>query len=355
MAAVQPILNGIAATQAPLKEMFSQFDSAGTTTYSTPVYLGETNIRTPYSRTWLTVTEVPSIVKTDNGRFVVSFEESLKGYSDEVRKPDFDPKAVAAGCRSYAGQLVAKNFPAYDVAYGLSYITRTAGLDKEKSIVCISDQYGALSVDSFTCPPPGEGLKCLWNRFPNPLVVADFKAPYPPQKYEPAFFKGLVNAMADYAAAGANGGEATRAALARYFQDPVDLEDFERLVKGKDGNVTPADFMQQLVESGFSKFGCDVKDAQAAGLLFGFPPAPAADGLYHGEDLVALRTWRGEPAKPGEPGKVFKIDALFQPGLAEAAARPKSMWCGRGLHLAATPEPEKAEEKKQEPAGGGGQ
>ena len=341
VAAVQPILNGIAATEAPLKEMFSKFDAKGTQTYSYPLYLGETNIRTPYSRTTITVKEVPSVIETDNGKFIVSFEDSLKGFWEEVRAPNLDVKTIAANCRSYSGQLVAKNFPAEDVIYGLSYITRPAGLDTEKSVACLGKEYGLRSVDLFTCPPPGTGLKCLWNRFSKDALTADnFKDPYPPQKYDARFFKGLVNAMADYAAAGPNGDDATRAALASYFQDSVELEDFERLVQGKDGLVSPAAFMQQMVESGFSKFGCDVKDTQAAGLLFAFPPAPAADGLYHGEDLVALRTWRGEPAKPGEPGKVFKVEALFQPGLAEAAAKPTLMWCGRGLHLARTPEPD---------------
>jgi hypothetical protein len=68
-----------------------------------------------------------------------------------------------------------------------------------------------------------------------------------------------------------------------------------------------------------------------------------------GKELVALRTWRGDD------GKVFKVDAFDAAGVAEAAARPTLMSCGRGLELARPPEPEKPEEKKQEPAGGGGQ
>lgn len=354
-AALTPVLNGIAATQAPLKEMFSQFDAKGTQTYSYPVYLGETNIRTQYSRISLTLKKIPSIVKTDNGNFIVSFEGTLTGYRDEVRVPTLDVKAVTADCRSYAGQLIAKNFAADDVAYGLSYVTQTAGLDKEKSVACISDQYGLLSVNSFTCPPPGEGIKCLWNRFPDPLVVADFTAPYPPQKYEAPFFKSLQNTMTDYAAAIAKSAEPPSADLAKYFQDPVELEDFERLVEGKDGQMSPAEFMQQLVESGFTRFGCQGKDTQAAGMLFGFPDKAGTDNLYHSEDVVALRTWRGKPPKPGEPGKLFKVEALFQPGLVEAAAKPTLMRCGKGVHLAATPEPAKQEPKKEEPAAGAGQ
>jgi hypothetical protein len=86
--------------------------------------------------------------------------------------------------------------------------------------------------------------------------------------------------------------------------------------------------MQQLTASKITKFGCDGKDAQAAGLFFGFPQAPAADGLYHAQDLVALRSWLSESKK------IVKVEALFQPGLAEAAARPDSGWCGKGLRLA---------------------
>lgn len=217
--ALTPVLNGLAATQEPLKQLFAQFDSKGTQTYSAPVYVGETNIRTPYSRTTVTVKEVPSILKTENGKFIISFEDTLKGYSDEVRVVTLNAEAVAANCRSYSGQLVSKNFPAYDVAYGLSYVTQTAGLDKKKAVPCLGKQYGLLSVKSFTCPEPGTGLECLWNRFNrDPLTVEDFTDPYPIQKYEAPFFKSLQNTMTDYAAAIAKGAEPSNADLAKYFQ-----------------------------------------------------------------------------------------------------------------------------------------
>lgn len=115
--------------------------------------------------------------------------------------------------------------------------------------------------------------------------------------------------------------------------------------------MSPAEFMQQLIESGFTKFGCQGKDAQAAGMLFGFPDKAGAGDLYHSEDVVALRTWRGTPSKPGEPGKL--VEALFQPGLVEAAAKPTLMRCGKGVHLAATPEPDEQEPKKEESGPGG--
>jgi hypothetical protein len=352
VAALQPVLAGISATQDPLKQMFSHFDAKGTQTYSSQLYVGETNIRTPYSRTTVTVKEVPSVIKTENGRFIVSYEDTLKGYSDEVRVPALDVKAVAADCRSYGGQLVSKNFPAYDVAYGISFVTQTAGLDTEKAVACLGKQYGLLSVEKFTCPEPGTGLECLWNRFnQNPLTAQNFEDSVPPQKYEASFFKSLQNTMTDYASAIAKGAEPPRADLAKHFQDSVELEDFERLVEGKDGQLSPAELMQQLVESGFTKFGCQGKDTQAAGMLFGFPDKAKSDDLYHSEDVVALRTWQAKSLKPGEPGKVFKVEALFQPGLVEAAAKPTLMWCGRGVHLAATPEPEKQEPKKEESGG----
>lgn len=350
VAAVQPILNGIAATEAPLKEMFSQFDASGTQTYSYPLYVGETIVPTTYTRTTVTVKEVPSVVQTDNKDFITGFESSLAGFATEVRNPQVTAEFVASYCGSDANQLLNQSFPRYDVAYALTFITRIANLDKEKSVACIGKDYGLLSVEKFTCPP--SKLKCLWTRFPNPLTVADFPDPDPIQKFDLSFFKGLRNALDAYAWAGPDGDDASRASLAEFVQDEIEFEDLDGLVEGGNGKITMVEFAKQLVSSNYTKFGCPTKDPQAAGLLFGFPPSPAADGLYHGEDVVAFRTWRGNPPKPG---KIFKVEALFQPGLAEAAARPTLMWCGKGLHLARTPEPQQQGGAGGGAGGGGGQ
>jgi hypothetical protein len=341
-ALLKPKIEGIAATEGPLQELFSHFKSGETVTTSERIYLGERNIRTDYSRTTIKVSPIPSLIQTNHPDFVVAFEESLTGYSDKLAVPANTAETDEVLCKQFGNQLLAQTFPTEDVAYGLSYITRTAGLDKAKSIACLGDEYGLVSVESFTCPPPGEGLKCLWNRFPNPLVVANFKNPYPIQKYEAPFFKGLRNALNDYAEAGPNGDDASRAELAKYLQDEIEFEDADDLVEGKDGKISSDEFARQLVANDYKKFGCPAKDSQAAGLLLGFPPKPGAGDLYQGDSVVTLRNWIGESKK------VFKVEALLEPGLAEAAAKPTLMWCGKGVHLAATPEP-----KKEAPAGGG--
>jgi len=99
--------------------------------------------------------------------------------------------------------------------------------------------------------------------------------------------------------------------------------------------ITSDEFAEQLSASNYTKFGCETKDAQAAGLLFGFPPEPGQDGLYQGDKIVALRSWIGES------GKVFKVEVFFQPGLVVDVAKPNLMWCGRGLHVAGKSEPDK--------------
>ena len=336
MAALQPILNGIAATQEPLKQMFSQFDSKGTQTYSAEVYVGETNVRTPYSRTTVTVTPILSIIKTNNGNFIVAFEDALKGFYEEARAPALSVDAVAADCRSYGGQLQAKSFPADDIAYGLSYITRTAGLDKAKLVACLGKEYGLVSVSSFVCTPPAAGLTCIWDKSKEDAPTADdFTSPYPIQTYKAPFFKGLRNAMAKYAESG--GGEPAKTELAKFFDSEITLDNLDERLPGEGGKVTAADLMQRFVQKDLTRFGCLSKDTQAAGLIFAFPRQAGERDLYKPEDVVALRNWIGKS------DKVVKVEAFFQPGLVTDVAKPTLSWCGPGLHLAAPPNEEKKE------------
>ncbi len=341
-ALLKPSLDAVGATQGPLKDLFAQFNKGTTQTISTPVFVGEQNIRTEYSRTRIIVTPIASVVQTDEPSFVVAYENSLTGPSDELAKGAAEDAARDL-CKRDGNQLLSRNFPAYDVAYGLTYITRTSGISKEKSVACLGDLYGPLSVESFTCPSPARGLKCVWNRFPDPLTLDDFKHRYPKQQYKVVFFKGLRNAMAKYANGVSDPAE-THAELTTYLEDEVDLENLDERLPGKGGKISAADLMQRLIDKGLTKFGCEAKDNQAAGLLFAFPGAPGTDGLYKPDEVVALRNWIGAS------GKVFKVEAFFQPGLVADVAKPTLMWCGSGLHLAGPAKDERAD--KAADAGG---
>jgi hypothetical protein len=339
VAAVQPILNGIASTQAPLQEMFSHFDAAGTQTFSGRVFVGETNVRTEYSRTTIKVQEVPSIVQTANGRFIVSFEESLKGYSDELEKVT-DEGGAKAKCDKDANLLLQRNFPGYDAAYGLTLVTRTAGLSPEWTLACLGKPYAMLSIKEF---------QPLWQKFKDrtrPITQADIdqyfenELPYPIQRYRSDFFRHLRNAMTD--AAGSNAPDEQRTSLAKYFDDQIELRNSDRLLDGSDTPTTIAstDFVPKLTAKGITKFGCDGKDAQAAGILFGFKDKPKSGETYKDDEPIAIRTWIGQS------GKITRVDVFSQPGLAEAVAKPTLMSCGRGIRLAGAEAGREEEAKK---------
>ena len=347
VAALQPVLNGIAATQDPLKQMFERFDAKGTQTYSSPLYVGETNIRAPYSRTTVNVKEVPSIIQTDNGRFIVSYEDLWAGFSDELKTANTDEAAAKKLCAHNANLMILGNFPAYDVAYGLTLISRTAPLEPFTTLACLGKPFAVLAVKEF---------QPLWQKFKDvtrPITQADIDQyfpkedqAYPLQRYHPVFFKRLRNAMTAYAGSIPNPSDARDAALAESLEDKVELSDSDRVLGDNDSIVvSPRELMQRLNTKGFTKFGCESKDNLAAGLLFGFPPKPKTGEDYEDGEALPLRFWIGPS------GKIVKVDAMFQPGLVSDVAKPTQMWCGPGLHLAGKPKAEdagKAEPKKPE-------
>jgi hypothetical protein len=344
VSALQPVLNGIAATQDPLKQMFAQFDAKGTQTYSSPLYVGETNIRAPYSRTTVTVKEVPSIIQTDNGRFIVSYEDLWGGFSDELKPATADEAAAKKLCAHDANLMLLRTFPTYDVAYGLTLISRTAPLDTGPTLACLGKPFAILSVKEF---------QSLWQRFKDqtrPITQADIdqyfqdEPPYPIQKYRSEFFEHLRNKMTNYASAAPDVTDAQRSALAKYVDDSIELRNPDQMLAGGDEPTTIStdELMQRLIAKGFTKFGCDSKDTQAAGILFAFPPKPKSGKDYTDEETLALRSWIGPS------GKVTRVDAFFQPGLVDAVAKPNGMWCGSGLHLAAASKDESGKEDKPE-------
>jgi len=347
VAALTPVLNGIAATQEPLQKMFSQFDSKGTQTYSAPLYVGETNIRTPYSRTTVTVKEVPSIIKTDNGKFIVSFEDLWGGFSDELKPATTDEAAAKKMCAHDASLMLLRAFPSDDVAYGLTLISRTAPLDPGPTLACLGRPFAILSVQEF---------QPLWQRFKDltrPITQADIdqyfpkdEPAYPIQRYNAYFFKRLRNTMADYARSIQNPTDAQRAALASSLDENVELRNPDQMLDGggEPTTISAHELMQRLVTKGFSKFGCESKDNQAAGLLFAFPPKPKAGDAYQDEEVLPLRSWIGDS------GKVVRVEAFFQPGLAAAVAKPTLMACGPGLHLAPAPKADDADKAGGAPA-----
>lgn len=321
---LKPDIDGIAATEQPLADLFAKFDTAGTQTISAPLYVGEQQIRTAYSRTSIKATPIASVVGTNDNKFLVAFEDSLNGYADKLAGEP-DETADANLCRRYGNQMLSTNFAGDDVAYGLTYVTINSGVPKTRTLACLGRQYALLSSGRF-----GK----LWQRYQDPITPSDIQIyfadqPAPTiQKFSKPFFARLETVMAQAAANEPNLADPTRAELGKYLGDQIEVEDDMGYIAPQSSRMSSSDLIKLLADKSLTKFGCESKDAAAGGLFFAFPKDPAGnDGLYKVEDIYALRAWFGDS------GKVEKIGISFEPGLVESVATPLLMWCGKGLHL----------------------
>lgn len=334
--AVKPAVDAVQASEQPLKDLLVASNSGNTYTEPFDLYEGKTTVISPFSRVYIKIFRINSIVKQretayrekDKGiqraydEILTEFEESMNDHIAEVKKTttdeDFEKK-----CSSWSVDMVNQNLNSFDISYGLAYVTRLSSLTARQSILCLGREYALESLQHNE----------LWAKFKsNSFDNNDVKVVFgdrPAKSIQPRFedvkeaLNKLLHLLGSYIQQGNPNAETT--SFDQKFAPTIAVSNSSDLLPFADRSMPIAELLQLFISKSITRVGCLTSDsaAMAEFLIFGPPTGPK--NTYVRNDALVVKVWRNQD------GVIGRVHIEFSVADRDRAFKENGNACGQSV------------------------
>jgi hypothetical protein len=322
--------------ESALDQLFAILNRGGTPSESDLLYEGDYTIKADYSTVKLNVSPLISIVGLGNATFTAQYQDALGQAFKGSLKPETTADAAEGICLGLGFQMTnTMGFSSLDTAYALWFLASSAGLTAEPIIRCLGKEYASTAVQ-FAKLDSNPSRK-FDDDTVKTVLQGQLTIPQPPFSL-PVKTK-LQNAMGGlrvYAVKDSpNSDDAT--ALGNFLAPSLLAVDTSTtLVKPAGSTIVPTslgdgftiantDFVRQLREKGFRRFGCLYHDNTSLAMFVAIPEAPPTGRTtYQVTDAISIRLWIDSSQK------ISRVLLSFDPVDITTAVKANTNACGKG-------------------------
>lgn len=333
ISAIAPIFSGYAIpdqagrramavddSKAPISAFLAAFNTGLTTIEASELYEGKQRIDADYATISIDVTPLHSITGLQNANFTTALEDGFAALFKPSTITVTNNSTIESTCEAIAGPLKNQfNLPRIDIAYVLSYIARNSAITNSTQMIhCLGKEY-ALAVTA-------KGYQDDWDdrhKFSSDFVSTvfpdnDATPPQPDFKQAKAQLQRLIRAMGAY-----KNIEPQKTELAAKATSPLKVNDESNTLNAAEEKVNITDFMDQMKEKGFTRFGCLLPDTDSPAAFLALPTAPASGEKYLLNEVLVVSVWFNKQ-------QATKFLITSDGDVAGAAVNKNNGSCGRG-------------------------
>jgi hypothetical protein len=329
----------------PIDQFITIFNRGASPMRPYNLYEGTYTIKTDYSLVKVNVQPLISIVGLKNKNFTVQYQDAIAQVFKDKLSSSMSSDQSEGACLAISNQMRDQQaISSLDIAYGLAFLARDAGLRAEQIIRCLGKRYASQAVQFVTKDWDerqafdANTVSIVWP--PGNLTLAQ-----PEYRTVKPVLINAMGAMRAYAIKDAPS-EADKTAISVFLAPTLNFADQSNQLSGPatatadspdgPGNAVPSPFktienwkLLNQLRATYRRFGCLYHDNDSLAMFLAIPESPKPGKMtYQITDVLVLRLWLNAKQQ------ISQLQIDFDGGDIGAAVKANGNACGQTVIFA---------------------